>query len=341
MPRLERFVRRRNRRTGAGGQLSATFRRHHDHVGPGRGGRRRERTDGGDPTGGPRGRDGRERDRRYRFPVAVTVEHRDGRASSLGSSLGSTLQTTANGAAALGSDVVGGATQAVAAAPGVPSGASNTTTPVGTTVSGTVNSTVNKAASATGKLLGGSIERAGSLPGCVRATVTSFDLWVDRRVQSWRGRPLIDAVSQGASAVGDHGLAWFVIGLRPGPTTGPESYGHLVGTVHRSGDTAFEQCLEIVGGARSGPIEAVHRSGPSGSPVPPAFPRAIPWRRGVRPPCWRKATRFCPAFYGLAVAISYSRVHVRLHHASDVLGGMVLGIALGRSVAACGPGRNR
>jgi membrane-associated phospholipid phosphatase len=37
-----------------------------------------------------------------------------------------------------------------------------------------------------------------------------------------------------------------------------------------------------------------------------------------------------PAFYLVAAAVSASRVHLRQHHASDVLGGAVVGIALGR-----------
>jgi undecaprenyl-diphosphatase len=35
------------------------------------------------------------------------------------------------------------------------------------------------------------------------------------------------------------------------------------------------------------------------------------------------------AVNGVAAVVSASRVHVRIHHASDVLGGAVLGIALG------------
>ncbi|MHB8262378.1 MAG: phosphatase PAP2 family protein [Acidimicrobiales bacterium] len=36
-----------------------------------------------------------------------------------------------------------------------------------------------------------------------------------------------------------------------------------------------------------------------------------------------------PAYYLLAAAISYSRIHLRHHYATDVIGGMAMGIALG------------
>ena len=41
------------------------------------------------------------------------------------------------------------------------------------------------------------------------------------------------------------------------------------------------------------------------------------------------APRLAPAYYTLAGLVAYSRVHVRMHHATDVVGGAVLGIALG------------
>ena len=36
-----------------------------------------------------------------------------------------------------------------------------------------------------------------------------------------------------------------------------------------------------------------------------------------------------PAYYTLAGLVAYSRVHVKMHHAADVVGGAVLGVALG------------
>ncbi len=43
------------------------------------------------------------------------------------------------------------------------------------------------------------------------------------------------------------------------------------------------------------------------------------------------------AWFGLATLVSYSRVHVRLHHASDVLGGIVIGLILGRAARRLWP----
>lgn len=41
------------------------------------------------------------------------------------------------------------------------------------------------------------------------------------------------------------------------------------------------------------------------------------------------APRLAPAYYTLAGLVAYSRVHVKMHHPADVVGGAVLGVALG------------
>src|ERR1700722_4857639 len=47
---------------------------------------------------------------------------------------------------------------------------------------------------------------------------------LDRRLDSvvarWRGHPVADGVAYGASALGDHGLIWFLIGLSRGRRPG-------------------------------------------------------------------------------------------------------------------------
>jgi undecaprenyl-diphosphatase len=37
-----------------------------------------------------------------------------------------------------------------------------------------------------------------------------------------------------------------------------------------------------------------------------------------------------PLWYAIAAVVATSRAHVRIHHASDVLGGVVTGIVLGK-----------
>lgn len=39
-----------------------------------------------------------------------------------------------------------------------------------------------------------------------------------------------------------------------------------------------------------------------------------------------------PLYYAAAAIVAYSRIHVKIHHATDVAGGLVVGIALGKLV---------
>ena len=41
-----------------------------------------------------------------------------------------------------------------------------------------------------------------------------------------------------------------------------------------------------------------------------------------------RGSRFGPAWYGLGLLVALSRIHVRIHHASDVAAGITVGAAL-------------
>ena len=53
------------------------------------------------------------------------------------------------------------------------------------------------------------------------SAVDALDGRLDSVLGRWRGNPVADALAYGASALGDHGLVWFLIGVarsrRPGP----------------------------------------------------------------------------------------------------------------------------
>ena len=40
--------------------------------------------------------------------------------------------------------------------------------------------------------------------------------------------------------------------------------------------------------------------------------------------------RRAPVYYALATVVALSRIHTKIHHASDVVGGIVIGLVLGR-----------
>ena len=158
---------------------------------------------------------------------------------------------------------------------------------------------------------------------------TAFDQWVDRRVERWRGQPLVDGVSTVASTIGDHGLVWFLLGLRrarrPGPHRGP-----AIWSVVFSGAV-----IPLLNSTLKSTVQRVRPERNEREVVPVRIPRTASFPSGHTLAAWCAATvlsegdPMAPMYYALAGVISYSRVHVRLHHATDVVGGAALGIGLG------------
>ena len=157
-----------------------------------------------------------------------------------------------------------------------------------------------------------------------------LDRRVDDLVAPWRGRPAADAVAYVASAVGDHGLIWFLIGLvrarRPGRRRAVALWAVLF-----TGAVTPVVNVVVKEGTRRG------RPDPRADDPPSIrVPRTTSFPSGHALAAWCAATLLAdgdplaPLYYVAAGAVSASRVHVRLHHATDVLAGAVLGVGLGR-----------
>jgi undecaprenyl-diphosphatase len=160
--------------------------------------------------------------------------------------------------------------------------------------------------------------------------VESLDRSVDALVAPLRGRRLVDATAYAASALGDHGLVWFLAGVARGARPGPRRAVAIRAIVF-TGAVApvVNAALKSAVGRRRPPQE-------SPRPIPVRIPRTASFPSGHALAAWCAATLLAdddplaPAYYAMAGAISLSRVHVRLHHATDVVAGSVLGIVLGR-----------
>ena len=156
-----------------------------------------------------------------------------------------------------------------------------------------------------------------------------FDRAADAAFDRLRGNPVADAVMYGASAVGDHGLVWLVLaGLRAA----------------RERDRAEAVRVTAIMAAESaivnGGIKSLFRRVRPVVDVPRPFHLRIP--RTSSFPSGHATSAFCaaavlsegdrawPAYYALAAVVAASRVHVRIHHASDVVAGVAVGAVLGR-----------
>jgi undecaprenyl-diphosphatase len=139
-----------------------------------------------------------------------------------------------------------------------------------------------------------------------------------------------DTISAVASALGDHGFVWFILALvharRPGRRRNVALRALLFTGILTP---LVNAVLKTAVGRRRPP-------GHDEPSLPVRVPRTTSFPSGHALAGWCAATllddedRWAPAYYALAATISVSRVHMRMHHASDVAAGSLLGIVLGR-----------
>jgi membrane-associated phospholipid phosphatase len=165
--------------------------------------------------------------------------------------------------------------------------------------------------------------------GVLTARVRAFDDVVDRWVERHRGRRL-DPLFYGLSSAADHGLLWLALGALRSARHGDPSIG-----------LRFGAALGAESALTNGPIKLAFRrirpvSVPSG-PLPYGMhrPRTSAFPSGHATTAFTAATLLsagtgaAPAYFALAALIAASRVYTRMHHASDVFAGALLGLAMG------------
>ena len=167
------------------------------------------------------------------------------------------------------------------------------------------------------------------LPPRARRAVAELDERVDAAFDAWRGHPVPDRVFYAASALGDHSLVWLILGA----LRGLRSEHDWKAAVRVGGCLAAESAL-VNGGIKS----LFKRTRPPWDvdrPLPLRRPRTSSFPSGHATSAFTAAGLLAdddplwPAYYTVAVVVSWSRVYVRAHHASDVLGGIPIGVALG------------
>jgi undecaprenyl-diphosphatase len=163
----------------------------------------------------------------------------------------------------------------------------------------------------------------------------AFDARVGAAADSIRS-PALDRIAYRLSSAADHSLLWFVAGAARSIRTGDLRFV-----------VRFSAAMSLESALTNGLVKAMFRrtrpAPPSGSvPLPDALPYGM--RRPITSsfPSGHATAAFTAAallaerrrapWYALAGAVAATRVYVRMHHASDVIGGAVLGAALGHTL---------
>lgn len=167
--------------------------------------------------------------------------------------------------------------------------------------------------------------------GRAAAAVERFDATVDDAFDRLRGNAVADRVFYGASALGEFGTLWVMLGALRG-LRGDHHWRAAV----RVGAAVGIESVVVNAGVKSlfrrrRPVVDAPRPYPLRIPLTSSFPS------GHATSAFMSATLLAdgdpglaPLYYAAATVVALSRIYVRIHHASDVAGGIAIGLALGR-----------
>jgi undecaprenyl-diphosphatase len=181
-----------------------------------------------------------------------------------------------------------------------------------------------------------------TLPESARNAVQRFDEWADGQLERVRGTAGLDQVMSAASHLGDFSVIWHLINVGRGATSPRRArqafvLSVLIGAesliVNQGVKRLFRRTRPTETGDPRFPVRRPSTSSfPSGHASAAFFAATVLTHWGGR--------RSAPAWFAVATVVGTSRAYVRIHHASDVVGGAAVGIVLGRlatrAVAATG-----
>jgi undecaprenyl-diphosphatase len=171
-------------------------------------------------------------------------------------------------------------------------------------------------------------------PHVAVGAVARFDEAVDRAFEPLRGNPAADRLFYALSELADFSLLWHLVGVaRAAPATGAAFDQRSREAVELSVVLGAESLL-VNGGIkrlfrRARPVHEGDRPHRLRQPLTTSFPSGHASAAFCAAAVLSRDRRLAVPAYGLAVLVASSRVYVRIHHASDVVGGAVVGIALG------------
>ncbi|HUP84446.1 MAG TPA: phosphatase PAP2 family protein [Acidimicrobiales bacterium] len=160
--------------------------------------------------------------------------------------------------------------------------------------------------------------------------VDVFDKAVDSQFDRVRGNPVIDRIFYGASELGDHGLIWLLLGALRGLRS--EHDWHAA--VRLGLGVGLESALVNLGikslFRRQRPAWELDRPMHLRRPRTSSFPSGHSTSAFTAAALLGDQDRLKPVYYVVAIVVAWSRVYVKIHHASDVVAGILVGALLGK-----------
>jgi undecaprenyl-diphosphatase len=157
-----------------------------------------------------------------------------------------------------------------------------------------------------------------------------FDQAVDQLFDRVRGHKAADRIFYEASELADFSLLWHLLGTvkalgAPDPLRAAARSAALLGAESVFLNWGVKSLFR-----RTRPVHEQVHPHRLRTPLTSSFPSGHASAAFLAASLLSEGGRLGPAYYGLAAVVASSRVYVRAHHASDVVVGAAIGIALGR-----------
>ncbi|MGC8480753.1 MAG: phosphatase PAP2 family protein [Acidimicrobiales bacterium] len=168
------------------------------------------------------------------------------------------------------------------------------------------------------------------------STVDRFDERIDALFEPLRAQPWANRLFYSLSAIADHSILWFIfaafLALFPGASRrGQRAFIALwleSGIVNLVVKTIFRRERPVYDGPRPLPLR---------QPLTSSFPSGHATAATCAAILLSEGTASAPLLFALAGLVAISRIHVRIHHASDVIGGVVFGALFAYVVKTVSP----
>jgi undecaprenyl-diphosphatase len=142
----------------------------------------------------------------------------------------------------------------------------------------------------------------------------------------------VDQFFYALSSAADHGLVWLLLGSVRAARLGEPAVALRLGALLGAESILTNGVIKLAFRRLRPQDHFTHEEAlPYGMrrPITSSFPSGHAATAFMAAGLLSKGSRLAPAYYTLAALVAYSRVHVRMHHARDVIGGAALGVALG------------
>lgn len=168
-----------------------------------------------------------------------------------------------------------------------------------------------------------------------------FDDAVDRLLDHVRGREPSDRILYAVTELGDFSLGWLLLAWARGLRSEDDAYKALRVTAALAAESVVVNGVVKSLFKRERPVVQVERPHRLRVPLTTSFPSGHASAAVVAATLLSEESRAWPVYWGLAATVAASRIHVQIHHASDVAGGAVTGLVFATVFRKVWPLRRR